>query len=180
MKKLVLIDCSPRNMNGAAMLAAAETCAKELGAGVTTYKIHQLDIHYCQHCLYCRENPGCSIEDDMQDIYQAIEGADGVIVSFPIYMAQMNAQAKTFMDRLWPLSGPEEHRFGTPVKSAMIVTQGMPDPDFYRDYSELSAKSFSGLGLDMGDRILFAAGNDAATNADYLTKIQEITKDLLA
>ena len=126
MKKLVLVDCSPRSMNGSAMLAAAASCSKALGAEVKTYKIHDLDVHYCRHCLYCRENPGCSIQDDMQEIYQAIEAADALILSFPIYMAQMSAQAKTFMDRCWPLSGPEGHRFGTPLKAALVVTQGMP------------------------------------------------------
>jgi multimeric flavodoxin WrbA len=41
------------------------------------------------------------IEDDMQDIYQKLETADGIIFGTPVYFMNLSAQAKAVIDRTY-------------------------------------------------------------------------------
>ena len=82
--------------------------AKEQGAETQSYYFSDLDIKPCRGCLSCHNkgDRGCIMNDDMQKIYFTIEQADAIVFGSPIYMGQMSAQAKIFVDRLHPLFAP--------------------------------------------------------------------------
>jgi multimeric flavodoxin WrbA len=65
-----------------------------------------LRIEGCRHCNWCMENPGqprrCIMEDGMQELYAALEGANVLLVASPVYMWNVSAQTKAFLDRLYP------------------------------------------------------------------------------
>ena len=57
-------------------------------------------LNFCIHCDYCiRERSGCIHKDDMQEFYDGLEWADGIIIGTPVYQGNLSAQTKTMLDR---------------------------------------------------------------------------------
>jgi len=61
------------------------------------------NIEFCDGCLTCEDTGRCTKEDDMQEIYDEISRADGLIIATPIYFDSIPALLKNFIDRLNPL-----------------------------------------------------------------------------
>ena len=58
----------------------------------------------CKSCFVCQNIdyvPGCSIKDDMEQIYKSILGADCIVYATPIYSWFCTAPMKVVMDRLF-------------------------------------------------------------------------------
>ena len=58
-----------------------------------------LDIKGCDACGYCFTNEGCSIEDDMQAVYEKMITADAIIVGSPVYFGSATALVKGLLER---------------------------------------------------------------------------------
>lgn len=58
-----------------------------------------IDVDPCLACDYCEFGEGCIIEDEMQDLYALIDGAESLAVVSPIYFAGPPAQFKAVLDR---------------------------------------------------------------------------------
>jgi multimeric flavodoxin WrbA len=98
--KLLGISCSPRkDGNTVAMLNEALKAAKSDGAEVELYSVAGKNIQPCNGCWACTKTGICVIKDDMQELYNKIIAADGIIFGTPIYSWSMTAQAKTIIDR---------------------------------------------------------------------------------
>ena len=98
------IVCSPRK-GGNTEILVREALAAVAEAGGETELILVADksIAPCDGCGACAENGICTINDDMQMIYQQLELADGVIFGTPVYFLNVSAQAKAIMDRTYAL-----------------------------------------------------------------------------
>jgi len=119
--------------------------------------LNSMQITPCQACNYCRPSGQCILTDDMQIVYSAMESSDAIVVGSPIYMGQMSAQTKLFMDRLYAnyVSSKDS---GKPV--VLAFTQGAENPDVYSDYIEYTGKIFTYLGYDL--RGIITATNTGA------------------
>ena len=108
--KIIGIIASPRKEGNTAWIVnKILEGAKEQGAETQSWYFSDLDIKPCRGCLICHKadrDRGCVINDDMQKFYDALEHADALVLGSPIYMGQMSAQAKTFMDRLFAQISP--------------------------------------------------------------------------
>ncbi|MCO5382340.1 MAG: flavodoxin family protein [Methanosarcina barkeri] len=83
--------------------------AQEQGAEMQSWSVSDLDIKPCRGCLGCHKGDGdrgCLINDDMQQLYEALAYADTLVLGSPVYMGQMSAQAKIFTDRLFAHISP--------------------------------------------------------------------------
>lgn len=133
--KILALTCSPRpNSNSRYALEQALNYLNNESVETETFDLHKMDIKACQGCDYCKANDEqkCAIQDDMQEIYKSLETTDGFILSSPIYMGQLTAQAKTFLDRLYAYFMSDwTERHGT-KKVAMLITQGQPGKDLYK------------------------------------------------
>lgn len=116
---------------------ALEKCFEKLtqhNIETKIYDMQKLNIKACHGCDYCKNNEEakCAIQDDMQDIYEELKEADAIILASPIYMGQLTAQAKIFLDRLYAyfMSNWTE-KYGK-KDVAMIITQGQPGKDLYK------------------------------------------------
>jgi multimeric flavodoxin WrbA len=58
-----------------------------------------LDIKGCNACGYCFTNEGCSIEDDMQAVFEKMITADAIIVGSPVYFGSATALVKGLLER---------------------------------------------------------------------------------
>jgi len=60
----------------------------------------KLDIKPCTGCSVCMTNEGvCSIRDDMDQVYEKLLNADGLIIGGPTYFFDLNGSTKDFIDR---------------------------------------------------------------------------------
>ena len=113
-KHAVVILGSPRrNGNSAALAARIARGAESVGADVETVFLHDLDISPCRGCDTCKEpgSTGCVIDDDMQEVYLKLIGADAWVIASPVYWFTMSAQTKIFMDRCYALTAYGENPF---------------------------------------------------------------------
>ena len=129
-KKVLMLLGSPRKKGNSAILAEEiAKGAKSAKAKVETIYLHGKTISPCKACYACQKktSKGCSIKDDMQDLYPKLIDADAWIIASPVYWFTMSAQTKLFMDRCFAL--PAYH--GDPFKGkriAVAMTYGGEDP----------------------------------------------------
>ena len=101
--KIIGINTSPReNSNSKIALEKALDTAESKVADVKIFDLNNMNIKTCQACDYCVEHNGeCSLDDDMQEIYNEIKDAYGIIIATPIYMGNVSSLAKIFIDRFY-------------------------------------------------------------------------------
>jgi multimeric flavodoxin WrbA len=129
-KKILVLLGSPRRKGNSAILADQITKgAKSAKAKVETIYLHGKTIAPCKACFTCQKknSKGCSIPDDMQDIYLKLIEADAWVIASPVYWFSMSAQTKIFMDRCFALPAYQKEPFiGKNI--AIAMTYGGEDP----------------------------------------------------
>ena len=134
--------------------------AREAGNETFIWYSSDVNINTCKGCLGCVQGDSCIMNDDMQDIYDALKDADALVLGSPIYMGQMTAQAKIFTDRLFAQITPRfSPRFKEENAGKMMVlafTQGNPNEDMFKQYIEYTEKMFQLLEFDVKDVIIVA------------------------
>ena len=112
MKKIVILNGSPRRKgNTAALTAALREGAESAGHTVTEFFLGSMDIHGCRGCFgghSDRECP-CVQRDAMDQIYPAVRESDVVVLASPLYYWNLSGQLRTAMDRLFALEEGEEN-----------------------------------------------------------------------
>lgn len=105
--KILGLSCSPRN-EGNTMLLLNEALdgAKQEGAETELYSVSGKDLKPCNGCWVCTKGEQCPIKDDMEELFEKMLGADGIIFGAPVYFYGMSAQAKTIIDRTIALNTP--------------------------------------------------------------------------
>jgi multimeric flavodoxin WrbA len=134
--------------------------AKEQGAETRSWNFSDHDIRPCQGCLCCHDGSdrGCILDDDMQELYEAIGQADAIVIGSPVYMGQMSAQAKIITDRLFaqisPRFSPHYKEKVTKQKLVLVFTQGNPDPGMFRVYFDYTKHIFQMLEFDVREVVV--------------------------
>jgi multimeric flavodoxin WrbA len=124
--KIVGLAGSPRkNRNSEFLLKKALEGAEELGhteslpGKVVTemLSLAALKVEFCKGCARCdtageEEKRYClSIDDDLPIIIDKMLGADGIILSVPVYVGDVTAQMKAFMDRCEVISAGSKRKW---------------------------------------------------------------------
>ena len=161
--KIIGIIASPRKVgNTAWVINKILEGANEQGAKTRSWYFSDHDIEPCRGCLCCHteDSPGCIIDDDMQELYGAIEQADAIILGSPVYMGQMSAQAKTVIDRLFaqisPRFSPHYKEKVAKKKLVLVFTQGNPDPGMFQVYFDYTKHIFRLLEFDVKEVVVIA------------------------
>lgn len=148
--KVIGISTSPRkDSNGKIALETALEAASAKGADTELIDAQKLTISPCQADDYCKTHGGkCAIQDDMQNIYKAIEEADGIIIATPIYFTDVTAQAKIIIDRLYAYFMSEEHKnLFASKKVAFITTNGVAPVEAFEASVKTQLGAFEMLGF---------------------------------
>jgi hypothetical protein len=94
---------SPRaNANTTMLLDAALAGATEQGATVVRFDLNKMSIRPCQACGGCYETGRCVMRDDMDEIYEALDHMDAIVVASPVFFGGVTAQTKAMIDRCQP------------------------------------------------------------------------------
>jgi multimeric flavodoxin WrbA len=96
--KTLIISGSPRK-NGDSMTLVNEMI-KYLDGEVRIVHTYNNNISPCVDCRYCWHNEGCSINDEMQEVYQLLNEVDNVIIASPLYFSELTGQLLSFASRL--------------------------------------------------------------------------------
>jgi multimeric flavodoxin WrbA len=105
--KVLGLCCSPRKQGSTvALLNEALNAAGKAGAEIELYIVAGKDIRPCDACHACSKTGECHIKDDMQEVYDKLLKADGIIFGTPVYFYGMTAQAKAIIDRTIALGAP--------------------------------------------------------------------------
>jgi multimeric flavodoxin WrbA len=147
------------NGNTAKLVNAILDGATENNAEKVIYNLASLNIKGCDACGRCKESGICLIEDDMQKIYREIEAADVVVLGTPIYMWQMTAQTKLFVDRLTAFLKTNFSSRLDNKKLILVFSQGISDIEAFKPYFEYTAGLLYYLGFDVLETFI-AAGTD--------------------
>ena len=99
--KVIGICGSPRR-GGNTEFATQYTLDRIAEKGIETELIRLVDVsvRYCTACYDCVREKKCTINDDLEEIFQKIEAADGLIMASPTYHASVTPLLKCLMDRL--------------------------------------------------------------------------------
>ena len=88
-----------------------------------------MEINACDACDACQAKPygGCIVEDDMQEIYPALQDAGAVVIASPVYWFTVTAQTKLFMDRCYARVDADAYSLSD-KEIGIIMTYGDSDP----------------------------------------------------
>jgi multimeric flavodoxin WrbA/putative sterol carrier protein len=99
--RVVAVNGSPHEGYGntsqmVAMLG--ENLARE-GLELEEIFLSQYQIGFCTGCVTCLESGSCWVRDDYNSVVRTVLEADAVILASPVYIFNITAQMKTFLDR---------------------------------------------------------------------------------
>ena len=105
MVKFLAICSSPvKNGNNAYLTPHMLETAEQLGCDIQAFNLSEIKIEECLHCNACigKQKPGkyCVIDDDAQEIFEAAEKSDIILLSSPVYHMRMNARMAALTDRM--------------------------------------------------------------------------------
>ncbi len=146
--KIIAFNGSPRSEgNTELLLKAAIKGIEDAGFAVHTFNLNAMNIRPCQDCGGCDETGRCIVNDDMDQIYEAIRSADRIILASPIFFFSVSAQSKVVIDRcqsFWC----ERYLLNKPIlsglddrKGLLLLVGGMKK-DIGVQCAEASAKAF--------------------------------------
>ena len=94
--KVVGIVCSPRKGgNTEIVVCEALGAIQELGGETELITVSGKTINPCDGCDVCVKEGVCRINDDMQEIYQQLLQADGIILGTPVYFINVSAPGES-------------------------------------------------------------------------------------
>lgn len=136
MKKIVVINCSPRvNMNTGTLVREAARGAEAEGAEVQVFDLYRLEnVHGCMSCFACKLAPNegkCVFRDGLAPVLAAIREADGLIIGTPNYLGDASAGFRALYERLVFQSltyRKEPHRYDVgKIPVLFIMTSNAPE-----------------------------------------------------
>ena len=96
--KTLILNGSPKKDGDTAALIAQLTA--HLQGEVRVVSAHFDNISPCTDCRFCWQNPGCAVDDAMQDVYAYLEGCDNVVIASPIWFSELSGPLLNLASRL--------------------------------------------------------------------------------
>lgn len=100
--KVLILNASPRP-EGNTTIAVNEMVKvfDEEGIDVKVIRIGNKDIRGCVACNSCSGSGKCIFDDEVNEIANDFEAADGLVVASPVYYASANSTLTACLDRLF-------------------------------------------------------------------------------
>lgn len=153
MAKVIGINGSPRkNKNSATMLEHALQGAASKGAEIERFDLYSLNYTGCKSCFACKLLGGksfgrCAVRDDLTEVLDKVLDADAVIISTPIFFADVPGMVRSLFERLWfpALTYKKDGSiaYTKRVKVGLIYTMGMPDLSACQDMVNTHVGTFN-------------------------------------
>lgn len=153
--KITSILGSPRTKGNTAtivnlLIDALQTAKPE----VKTHELNKLKFKGCQACMACKTtSEACVVKDDLSRVFEDIKTSDVVVLTSPVYIGEVTAQTKGFIDRAYSLykpdfrTNPNPGRLPAGKKFVFVLSQGNPDEKLYGDIITRYSGTFSRTGF---------------------------------
>jgi len=130
---VLCIAGSPRRGgNSDQLLDALIAGVESTGAVAIRLRAADAGAHTCRGCNACSQTGECVVRDGMDAVYAAIDAADAIVISTPVYFATVPAVLKTLYDRFQPYWARRYVLGQTPRTprrpGALLVVGGGGDP----------------------------------------------------
>lgn len=131
------INGSPRKDGSTArILRQILSGAADAGASTTQFDTGAMEISPCTACMGCRSTAQCTVADDMQAIYQALNANQAprcLVIATPIYFDHVTAQLKAWIDRLYCYTYTRKGQITFPkgYKAVLAITYDWDLPGAY-------------------------------------------------
>jgi len=99
MKVCGIIGSPKKNGNVDLLVSRILRGANSQGADISKIYLNDLNIKPCQSCGIDPHPKHCLFDDDMNQIYVALETCDAIVLGSPIYFDTVSAQTKLMIDR---------------------------------------------------------------------------------
>jgi len=130
---VLCIAGSPRRGgNSDQLLDALIAGVESTGARASRLRAADAGVHACRGCNACSQTGECVVRDGMDAVYAAVDAADAIVISTPVYFATVPAVLKTLYDRFQPYWA-RRYVLGEPARDprrpgALLVVGGGGDP----------------------------------------------------
>jgi len=154
MKVLALVG-SPR-VEGNTDLLVEQLLEGARSKGYETEKLYLYDytISLCADCRECKKGDySCCLEDDMQQIYPKMEGADVLVFGTPVYWYGPSAKMKLLVDRMRPFVA----RKTLGGKRAVVVSPSAEGPVACDPLMEMFRRMFKYIRVELVGSVLVKA-----------------------
>lgn len=138
MKAVAILGSPRKQANSHKLVSEALAALPQKDLVAAKYVLNDLNIKGCQGCFACKgKSDTCVVKDDLAPVLAGVAEADFVILASPIYIGEVTAQTKAFIDRTFAYFKPDYMTSSTPgrlqpgKKMLFILTQGMPDRSAY-------------------------------------------------
>jgi putative NADPH-quinone reductase len=114
--------------------------ARLAGAEVAKIDLRKRHVEFCTNCRHCTQEPGetrgdCPRQDDMAEMLDQMERADGLVLASPVNFFTVTALMKRFIERQvcyawWPWGNlaPKRRRPSTGQRAVVVTACAMPAP----------------------------------------------------
>jgi len=175
MKGLILFG-SPHLTGKTNKILTEVLASQALGIDFQRIDLLKKDIHHCIGCNQCNTGDfSCIYDDDMVEIYEAIESADVIILATPIYFNSVTSIMKTMIDRCQRFFNMKVNQgvHFKEKKGVLIATAGSKLPKSFESFSNVADYFFLSVNGQIGKK-LFVNGTD---QENYFNRHIEGIKD---
>lgn len=124
--KTLILNGSPREQGNT--VALIEKIIQDLQGEYRIVNAYRCNISPCIDCRYCWEKEGCSINDEMQEIYSYIQECENILIASPIYFSELTGKLLDVGSRLQRYFCATYFRGEVPIyklkKGAVILVGG--------------------------------------------------------
>lgn len=136
--KTLILNGSPRKNGDTVSLI--NKLIEQLNGEYKIVDAYYSDISACADCRYCWNNYGCSINDEMTEVYDYIADCDNVVIASPIYFSQPTGKLLDICSRFQTFFVAKHYRNQTPIikpKKSAVILVGGGDGDPQKAYETL-------------------------------------------
>lgn len=108
----VIINGSPHKDGDTAALISA--LKEKVGGDFLQFDAYDDDILPCQDCRACWVNDSCAIKDGFEDLLDAVNKADNIVLASPIYFSEITGPLLSVISR-WQYVWVSKHMRNTNV-----------------------------------------------------------------
>ena len=188
MKVTVLLGSPRKNGNSDTIVRAIIAPLEQNGAEVQFIRLNDLTLRPCQGCGGCDKTGKCILKDDMAEIYSAVDAADVVLLTSPVYFYGLSAQCKIFGDRMqarWARKYLLKERFrqGERRKGYLISSAATKGPKIFECSILTTRYIFDAVDLEYGGEFLVKGVDKRKAVLDHpeeMRRAEEFGRDILA
>lgn len=123
--KVLAINGSARGAKGNthALLDVASTELARHGVECTIVDLADKRLNPCKACYACTGKNMCVQDDDINAIYEAMRGADGIILASPVYFSNVSSRMQMLVERAGIMARTNSNAFKGKVGTSIAVAR---------------------------------------------------------